>query len=521
MRGKISYYNESTQTGVVVDKAKVPYEFKRSIWYDQHRLPNVDMYVDFRANGQGKIEQIKESVFVKLQRKYDVGENDFWQSADEEALEDLAVSRREKLINDGIIHISPSSIQEIYSMSDCFLAFFADAVELIYRYEDMAFDEAKESEKLDYFKLKRFMHKAKSQLIQTDGSISVEPFNAIERELAELEFVLVEILKQKNKSAEVLFEEIYLSQQIDYLRYERRLKLDTQKVFELNLLIKRAHESIFAWKSRLDRERNEEIIKSLELKISRMRDELVEAEKEIKKIDQNKPHFEECIKRFKEYKYNEFVEHFGFETELKGIIDTMRQIIDRIAFDYDTLIWRKALSSNIVRNMFFKHAAEGNFCTTTFLRYYLKPLNKSTLSKPDEALYGYLAKYEKYIAKHVLVLSEQKEPMDESVIAVYSHYKDSVVHRFGRAVDSVQWLSRNNAILAILDEQNRSLTAEELAESYAASHPLDKFGILVFNSQKASRAQASQNIEIVKLVGYNKYEVERQMMQMIDVFDGA
>lgn len=515
MRGRISYYNEKNQTGMVVDKAKVAYEFKRSIWYDQHRLPVPDMYVDFKANGQGKVEQIKESSFLKLQRKYDVSENDFWQSVDEEALEDLAQSRRERLINDGILYINPSAIPEDYSINDCFLAFFADSVELIYKYEDMAFDEGKESERVDYFKLKRFMQKAKSQLVQTDGSIQVEPFNKLERDLGEIEYVMLDVLKQRGKKAELLFEEIYLSQQISFLRFERRLALDTQRIFELNLTIKRATESITMYRNRLNREQHEELIRSLEVKISRAQDERDNAEIEIRKIQGNKPRFEECIRRFKEVKYAEFIESFGFENELKGIIGALRTVVERMAYDYDVLLWQKATKSHIVRNTFFKQAAEGNFCTATFLRYYLKPLNKHTLSKPDEALYGYLAKYDSQIAKHVLILSEQKDKIDEIAMSVYENYKDSVAHKFLRAVDSLQYIRKGKADLALFDAQNRTLSPQELAENYANSRPKERFKILVFNAKQASRTQFGENIEIVSLMGYSSADIQRQILQML------
>ncbi len=522
MRGKVSYYNEKTHTGMVIDKARVPYEFKRTIWYDQHRLPTMDMYVDFRVNEMGKVDQIKESAFLKLQRKYDVTENDFWQSADEEVLEDLAVARREKLINDGLVYLSPSMISEDYSIGDCFLAFFADSVELIYRYEEMAFDESVQNDRVDYFKLKRFMLKAKSQLVQSDGSIAIEPFNKMEKELAELEFVALETLKQKTKKMQTLFEEIYLSQQIGYLRVERRLKLDTQRTFELNLAIKRADDNISMYRNRLHREHHEDVIASIEHKIARALSEQEAAVIELRKIESNKGPFEEHLRHFKSAKAREFVENFGFETEVKGIVDALRTIIDRIAFNYDTLLWQMAINSHIIRNTFYKQTSEGNFCSATFLRYYLKPLNKHTLSKPDETLYNYLAKYDKCTAKHVLVLSETKDAIEEIVLAVYANYKDSVAHKFLRAVDSLHYVKHNNASLAIFDEHNRTLSPEELAEHYAAAHATQRFGILVFNSKRESTVQFSQNIEIVRLAGlYSAKEIEQKIVQMLGDADSA
>lgn len=518
MRGKISYYNEKMQTGMVVDKARIVYEFKRANWFDQHRLPAADMYVDFKANELGRIEQIKESDFVKLQRKYDITENDFWQSKDEEALEDVAVARRERLINDGILSIAPKSIPEDYAIADCFLAYFADSVELIYRYEDLAFSESEEDGRLDYFKLKRFMLKAKAQLVQSDGTVDVEPFNTMERQLFELEFVALETLKNKNKTMETLFEEIYLSQQIGFLRMEKRLKLDSQKAFELSINIKRAVESINMWQTRLKTERNQEYIASMNEKIERMAESKRSAEEQLQTIEKNKALFAGHIKHFKEAKYAEFVNNFGFEGELKGVVDTLKKVIGHIAFRYDTLLWQCAVNSNIIRNTFFRQTSVGNFCSATFLRYYLKPLDKRLLSKPDEALYGYLTRYDRDIAKHVLVLSEHKDVIEEVSMMVYGNYKDAVVHQFHRAVDSLHWLKGRNAAMAVFDEQNRALTPEELAESYVAAHPDIRFVILVFNSKKNSKTKFSANIEIWRLGGlYAPRNIEAAIAQILTV----
>ncbi len=501
MRGKISYYNEKMQTGMVVDKARVVYEFKRGNWFDQHRLPAAEMFVDFKANELGRIEQIKESDFLRLQRKYDVSENDFWNSKDEEALEDLAVTRREKLINDGILSIQPKSIAEDYPISDCFLAYFADAVELIYKYEDLAFSESPQDGRLDYFKLKRFMLKAKTQLIQTDGTLDVEPFNMMERQLSELEFVAVETLKNKNKTMEVLFEEIYLSQQIGFLRMQRRLKLDSEKAFELGIAIKRAVENISMWQTRVRGERNEERAASMNQKIQQAIDAKADAEAQLVTLQKNKNLFAGHIQHFIDAKYAEFVNNFGFEAELKGVVDTLKKVIEHIAFRYDTLLWKDAISSNIVRGTFFRQTSVGNFCSVTFLRYYLKPLDKRHLSKPDETLYNYLAKYDRDTAKHVLVISEHQEIIEEVSMVVYDNYKDAVVHQFHRAVDSLHWLRGSDAAMALFDEQNRTLSPEELASNYAAAHPNGKFVIVAFNSKKHTTTKPSENIEILRLGG--------------------
>ncbi len=516
MRGKISYYNEKTQTGTVVDKARIVYEFKSGSWFDHHRLPMADMYVDFKANEHGKIDQIKESAFLRLQRKYDVTEADFWQSADEEALEEIAIARRERLINENVLNIIPKPIAEDYTIGDCFLAFFADAVELVYRYEDIAFDESAENGRLDYFKLKRFMQKAKSQLAQTDGTISMEPFNQMEKEFSELEFVISEALKQKTKNMELLFEEIYLTQQIGYLKMQRRLDIDKQRAFELNITMKRAKENIAAYKSRLSHEHGIDAAASLENKIAHALHEHESAEKEIQEIEKNKILFSGHLKNFKESKYHEFSHSFGFETELKGIVDALKTIIERIAFNYDTLLWQSAVNSHIMQNTFYRQSTEGNYCAMTFLRYYLRPLNKHALSKPDEALYHYLLKYDTHIAKQALLLCEDAEKMNEISLLIYGGYKDVVVHQFSRAVDSLHWVRASRAAFAVFDEKNHSLSPEELAENYASAHPEDNFKIIVFNSQKSGAVKFSQNIEIIRVAQpYNIVELETTILQIL------
>lgn len=474
MRGRINYYNEKTGTGVISTQFKRIFEFKEKAWHDFHNTPMRGMYVYFRTNEQHQVVDCKESRFKELQKDYNLKEEDFWNSDDEEELQELAEQKRDEIINQGITAISPQNpLKESVSIDSSFDRFFAEPIAIIYKYRETLLSDINDK-KLDYFVLKRFLSKAKSQLTNMDTGISIDRFSEMEQELTRLEHQLAVVIRQMKKELPESFEEIYLHHQIPYLRTLRRIQLDDERKFQIGKMQKKLGFDLQMNERKAKIERNEKLRTPVLERIAKIKEQTFLLAKELKQIEQNRELFVKNIKNFRNKKFNEFVAVYKFEDEQKRIHDYIRSIMDHITFNYDNLIWNLSIDSGSIKNNFYRQQSEGPFCIMTFVRYYLKQLNKGNLSPADQALFRYIKSYDRQKSKKFLLLSENKELLERLRVTLFGLHKNVLVYPFPRAVESLHWIKANLADFIVIDNNIKTLTPLEFLDKNLRSQPKSK-----------------------------------------------
>lgn len=489
MRGKISYYNDKTGTGMISTQFKRTFEFKRSAWHDFHNAPKRGMFVFFRIDESKHVVDCKESVFRVLKRDYDLTAKDFWESNSEEELRDLAEQKKEELINLGVTSLTPTSkLQESRTIDECCNAFFAEPIAIIYKYQEILTQNI-EAKQLDYFIAKRFLLKAKGQLMNTDTSTSAEHFADMERELSTLEQQYAIVARQMKTELDESFETIYLAHQIAYLRFLRRISLDSERLFQIDKLIKKNGFDIEMVEKKLAMEQNEKNQEKLREKLEKLQEHGKELEREKTQTTHNRVAFAKQIKEFRSRKYNEFVGGYGFEEQRKKVHDYIRSIMNHIAYKYDGLLWEKARHSESIHNTFFRQNTEGSYCIMTFIRYYLKQLDKNRLSPSDQLLYKYLRRYEKERCYSFLILSDDRELVEKIRMTIFSLHKDFLVYTFPRAVESLNWIKANLADFIILDHHLKTPSPQELIAKNIQYHKNEKIHshYLMINSPSGSK----------------------------------
>ncbi len=97
-----------------------------------------------------------------------------------------------------------------------------------------------------------------------------------------------------------------------------------------------------------------------------------------------------------------FFEEFKkkFESSYEKNIGNLVKILDSMAFLFDRMMWEKASSSMIISRHFKEAGIDYPYSCLTFLRYYLKSLNKSKLTRENKELFDLLEYLEKRSQKN-------------------------------------------------------------------------------------------------------------------------
>lgn len=516
MRGKLTYYNDKTGIGAIVNLNKKTFEFRKGAWHDTKVNPERGMYVDFREDESGHIADCRESVFKELVQSHGIVEKDFWNSKDDEELKSVAEEKREALLNkhlDKLKHDQP--IKPVKSIEECCEAFYGEPITAIYAHQEFL-NHPDERQMLDYFRLKRFLHKAKSHLLSTDSTISSKLFAQIEQDLMRLEYQFAFVKMRMKVDLEDAYVDIFLGVQTDYIRVTRRIKMEEERMFQLKAALKQHDMQITQWS------RKAKTSDEARIKVEKLSNNKVALNEKLKKVFLEHKGFVERRKEFEQKYLHEFLHVYKFEEQQQVVHDYLKQIIDHLGWQFDDILWKEAIHSNSIQMNFYKTGTIGAYCAMTFLRAYLKPLNKKMLNKADEMLYKYLKKYEKHEAHHILVVSDSQDFSESVRIALLQSHKDILVHTFSRAVESLPWMKENNPNLIIIDASVKTLSAVEYITRYFTSHAkshdaefllltsnpnndtlnkLRTLGVNHFGSKPVSQGElGSQTLEILELV---------------------
>lgn len=517
MRGRISYYNEKTGVGVIVNLQKRTFEFRKASWHDRESIPTRGMYVDFRQDEGGRVVDCLESIYQELAQKYDIPEKEFWDSRDDAELKEVADGIRQEMITKNIDEIGiETPLDATMEITECFNRFYADALELQGRYAYLSRDDLKR-QSLEYFRIKRFIQKAKSHLIATDSSTSPKQFAEIEQEIFNLEYQIAYLKKRMMIDVQEAFVEIFIEQQIDYLRTNAKINLDEDKMFEIKASLKKHDSQIKMWESRAA---TNPIARDKAEKLKAARAKLSDT---LKLLFARHQALTGKKKSFEDANLNEFIHEFGFETKQTEIHDRLIVIINHVGWKFDQMLWEVASKSQSIQNNFYRNRTNGSYCAMTFLRAYLKPLNKNSLSKPDTVVYKYQMKFDSMMAHTVLVVSDSATFSESARLVLFETHKDILVHTFSRAVESLMWMQSHNPKIIILDASTKTLTPIEYMSRYFTSHSKDgdaEFIVLTSDLQNdALRKLRTLGANHFCSKPINTTELKHKVLEILDLED--
>lgn len=299
--------------------------------------------------------------------------------------------------------IDPDEIPMTKLPNVCIEEFFARENEILLEYKD--FVEGHLS--LDFLRMRRFLLTAYNDLCEMDNLVENEQLRTSKMEINHLWREFENYVKKAQYTPAYAFEKIFLSKQIEYIKVEKDIEATQLALNNARAQSQVLGSNLEASERQLQRMANSsgrggvEYLR-FEKEVKLMRRTYVDLIQFIATRQEWLAHERERLKKFKDIHFQEFVDVYA--PMLRDIKDRFVGLLNSKAYDLDTELWDRAKKSQIVRKFFRDARIEGGFSSKTFLRYFLRGLDRTKASPKTKELFNLLKYLEEISHKNVLVL---------------------------------------------------------------------------------------------------------------------
>lgn len=362
MEGRILFYNDQTGEGKIILQNKEKANFSVELWEDFENTPKAGMLLECEII-DGKLISAKASS-ISRESKAKISEN-------------------------GSSSIGGEG-QATFSVEETLKRYFAPIEFLIGEPPEIV----NTKHQLEYFLSRRFLMTAYNNLRGIDPSLyKNEDIQKVEEDLKQLHKAYMTI-EEKVAIPKLAFEVIFLRSQPEYLQFIKHKEHCTSRIS----LLTQIEESLFPdiqEKEKILREmkKNDSRREGLESELRKMRGHYVDAIHENANLSEELVTMEDIKKTYtKKYSYNFSI---LLQQEGKHYLNVLKKILNYRAYSFDNLIWKGTEKSKAVREYFIQGNIEGEYSTITYLKYYLKTLDKDKLNDEQRDLFKLLEYLEK------------------------------------------------------------------------------------------------------------------------------
>jgi len=380
MQGTIIFYNTDNGSGLILCEDKQKYKFDIESWGDLDNLPQIGLKVTFDTENNFAKNIVKKpettdknSIPTSIQSAEKTILQTTLPDSDDEDLD-------KELIPDFYsIKTVPKNFIDT-TMNN----FFSSLTKTVDKYKD--YELQSEDESLDYFKIKRFLFTAYNNLLEMDSALADSSLIEIYQNIQNINDIY-NVYKKSYMYPKIAFSNIFL-RYTKYKEAKKRLEknIDTMKSLKGSLVV--MEKEIKQKISELKTLQDEIEILTLKQNIKHLKGLYVDAIDYIGTLREENEMLLPITDEYFEHFFSEFSEKFesSYETNIKSLIN----ILDSMAFLFDRLMWEKASHSKTIINRFDESNITYPYSSLTFLKYYLKTLDKSKLNKENQELFELL-----------------------------------------------------------------------------------------------------------------------------------
>ncbi|WP_024955439.1 hypothetical protein [Sulfurospirillum arcachonense] len=392
MNGTIIFYNLDNGSGLILSEDKKKYKFDIQMWDDFDYMPAIGLKVSFKINDETvtNINKYQDDIIVLEEPKQSsaptsvedaarmILQTGIFALSDEDTLDKLDVdSYSAKSVPNGFIEATMNK-------------FFASLHETVDKYKDYQLQS--DEEELDYFKMKRFLFTAYNNLLEIDISLADGSLTQTYRNIQDINSIH-DIYKKSFIYPKIAFSTIFLKH-TRYKEAKRRLEKNISEMASIKSNLSVMESDIKYKLEKLGQlDKDDERFMPLTKSIRHIKRIYVDAIDRVGTLREENEALVPITDEYFELFFEEFTKKFesSYEKNIKSLIG----ILDSMAFLFDRLMWEKASSSNIITKHFKDAGIDYPYSSLTFLRYYLKTLNKSKLTKENKELFDLLEYLEK------------------------------------------------------------------------------------------------------------------------------
>lgn len=268
--------------------------------------------------------------------------------------------------------------------------FFSSLQNTVDKYKDYQLQS--DEEILDYFKMKRFLFTAFNNILELDSSLADGTLMEMYRNIQEVNGIH-DTYKKSYMYPKIAFSNIFLK----YTKYKEakaRLQRNIKEMDGIKGSLSIMESDIkYNLQKIAEAESNETNAEDLKFELKRAKRHYVDS---IDKMGTLREENDILIPITNEY-FEVFFENFTqkFENSYQKNIKAIIAVLDSMAFFFDRLMWERASYSRIIRRHFKEAGVTYPYSSLTFLRYYLKTLDKNKLNQENRELFELLEYLEK------------------------------------------------------------------------------------------------------------------------------
>jgi len=435
MEGKITYFNQQEGAGKILTRDKKVFTFDMDSWVDFDMLPTTGLMVEFSIAGD-KLENI-----MSKERP----------SGDEVTQDDVG------------LHLS---------INDCIEGYFEQVKKLIENYATLL-----ESQKeLDFSRMRRFLLTAYNDLYELDTSLATSRLESKKNELLKLQDKYASFTRVAKFPLPYAFEKIFLEQQPHFLKIIEKKENTAQKI------------SAFASKERhflFDIELKEKELKKLaengkkgseeyaikESALKSLRAQYVDTLHYVATQREMLTLYTKQIENFKKKYFPQFVKEF--EPLVRFYDAKLIKILNVRAYEFDSMLWGQAKKSKLIRQFFIDSGIEGTYSSKTFLKYYLRTLDKDKLNDNNKNLFALLKYLESLGSENILVIRSSKEAALKTKYLIENIDKELSVNITIDPSETFKYAIKNRPDIIILEYGMRLVNVKDYIKKFVELIPPD------------------------------------------------
>ncbi len=452
MEAKITFYNENSGRGKLLTRDGDVHNFSVDAWRDFDVMPQVGVLVEFAQEGS----KITKIVISKNNKTEPTSQSEQKKDTPQNTQKEQNIEVAKKNKNLPTLTVTRNS-------EECLSEYYQDTLLLVENYQNIQENE----KELNFLRMKRFLFTAYNDLYELDSGLTDKDMANIKKELSSLQRDY-ETLKYKNSyPSEYLFEKIFLSRQQGYVDLNEELELTVAKVksFSLNEkpLLDRMSEKekeILGYKG----DKKGDAYLALEEQLKHIKKRYVDLLHEVALMRDKQEKLRVVLEEFRSENIEEFLKK---QQALSRYLDSkLIRMLNIKAYKFDTMLWERAKKSKIIRQFFMDADIDGTYSSKTFLKYYLRTLDKEKLSHENKELIE-LQKYLESLGNEVvLIVRNGVEKANKTKFLVESVDQDLKVNSVYDPGESFKICLKQKPDIIILDYNLRTINAPEYAKKY-------------------------------------------------------
>lgn len=357
--------------------------------------------------------------------------------------------------------VDPDTIPMTKMPNVCIEEFFDQENKILREYSD--FVEGHSS--LDFLRMRRFLLTAYNDLCEMDNLIENEDLRDVKHEINSLFRDFENYVKKAQYTPAYAFEKIFLSKQVEFIKVEKEIESTQAALANAKAQCQTMGNNLEAEERRLQRfsNKNSQEYTMLEKEVKAIRRAYVDL---IQFIATRQEFLEKAhirLKKFKDEHFSEFVS--VYTPMLRDIRDRFISLLNSKAFDLDSALWGRAKLSESVRRFFRDARIEGGFNSKTFLRYFLRGIDRTKASPKSKELFDLLKYLEDASKKSVLVLrNSQVDGLKyKEVIQKIDSTLNIIVEK--NAMSALKTLVTNPCDIVVIEEKIGEMSALDFIQN--------------------------------------------------------